>query len=153
MRVQMRVLSAGIHIPETRTRFFMEVARMAKLTAVQVRNARKKEKAYKLADGQGLNFHVAPSGKKTWRYRFRLDSKESTYVLGEYPDMSLEQARTARAKAREKVKAGINPAHERKEKKQAAIEQQRAERELARNSFEAVAREWMQQQGEPGYST
>ena len=41
-----------------------------------------------------------------------------------------------------------NPAHERKGKKQAAIEQQRAERELAKNSFEAVAREWMEQQGE-----
>jgi integrase len=126
----------------------MEVAKMTKLTAVQVRNARQKEKAYKLADGQGLNFHVAPSGKKTWRYRFRLDNKESTYVLGEYPDMSLEQARKARVEAREKVKAGLNPAHERKGQKQAVIEQQRAERELARNSFEAVACEWMQQQGE-----
>ncbi|MCI5139280.1 MAG: DUF4102 domain-containing protein, partial [Candidatus Electrothrix sp. AR1] len=99
---------------------------MTKLTAVQVRKASQKEKAYKLADGQGLNFHVAPSGKKTWRYRFRLNNKESTYVLGEYPDMTLEQARKARAEAREKVKAGINPAHERQEQKRAAIEQQRA---------------------------
>ncbi|MCI5132019.1 MAG: hypothetical protein D3904_10970 [Candidatus Electrothrix sp. EH2] len=30
----------------------MEIARVTKLTAVQVRNARQKEKAYKLADGQ-----------------------------------------------------------------------------------------------------
>ncbi len=44
-----------------------------------------------------LYFHVAESGKKsTWRYRFRVDGKESICVLGEYPDMSLEQARKAR---------------------------------------------------------
>ncbi len=121
---------------------------MSKLTAVQIRNAKPKNKAYKIPDGQGLYFHVSVSGKKTWRYRFKLDNKESTYVLGEYPDMSLEQARKARAEAREKVKANINPAHERRDKKQAVIKQRRAEQEIVRNSFEAVAREWIQQQGE-----
>ncbi len=121
---------------------------MTKLTEIQVRTAKPQGKPYKLSDGQGLNFHVAVSGRKTWRYRFRLDKKESIYVLGEYPDMSLEQARKTRAEAREQVKAGINPAHERREKKLATIEQQRAEREIAGNSFEAVAREWMQQQAE-----
>ncbi|WP_420208533.1 Arm DNA-binding domain-containing protein [Candidatus Electronema sp. JC] len=80
---------------------------MSKLTAVQIRQAKPKDKPYKLPDGQGLYFHVAESGKSTWRYRFRVDGKESTCcVLGEYPDMSLEQARKARAEAREQVKAG-----------------------------------------------
>ncbi|WPD21620.1 MAG: tyrosine-type recombinase/integrase [Candidatus Electrothrix scaldis] len=121
---------------------------MTKLTAIQIRKAKPQEKPYKLSDGQGLNFHVAVSGKKTWRYRFKLEKKESTCVLGEYPEMTLEQARKARAEAREKVKAGKNPAHERRQEKQAVIEQQKAERELTRNSFEAVAREWMQKQAE-----
>ena len=121
---------------------------MAKLTAVQVRKASPKNKPYKLPDGMGLHLHVSTSGKKTWRYRFKLNRKESTCVLGEYPDMSLEQARNARAKAREQVKAGKNPSHERQKEKQAAIEQQHAERKLAQNSFEAVAREWIEQQGE-----
>ncbi|MCW5200593.1 DUF4102 domain-containing protein, partial [Desulfobulbus sp. F4] len=76
---------------------------MSKLTAVQIRQAKPKDKPYKLPDGQGLYFHVAESGKSTWRYRFRVDGKESVCVLGEYPDMSLEQARKARAEAREQV--------------------------------------------------
>ncbi|CAK8722982.1 MAG: protein of unknown function (DUF4102) [Candidatus Electronema aureum] len=105
---------------------------MSKLTAVQIRQAKPKEKPYKLPDGQGLYFHVAESGKSTWRYRFRIDGKESTCVLGEYPDMSLEQAR-------EQVKAGKNQSHERQKEKQAVIEQQKAGRE-------AVAREWMERQ-------
>ncbi len=121
---------------------------MSKLTAVQIRQAKPKDKPYKLPDGQGLYFHVAKSGKSTWRYRFRVDGKESTCVLGEYPDMSLEQARKARAEARELVKAGKNPSHERQKEKQEVIEQQKAEREAAANSFEAVAREWMERQQE-----
>jgi hypothetical protein len=119
---------------------------MSKLTAVQIRQAKPKDKPYKLPDGQGLYFHVAESGKSTWRYRFRVDGKESICVLGEYPDMSLEQARKARAEAREQVKAGKNPSHERQKEKQAVIEQQKAEQAAAANSFEAVAREWMERQ-------
>ena len=80
------------------------------LTAIQVRNAKPKDKPYKLADGKGLFLHVATSGKKTWRYRFELSGTESTFVLGEYPVMSLEAARIDRAAKRELVKAGINPA-------------------------------------------
>ena len=40
------------------------------LTAIEVRNAKPKDKPYKLTDGKGLHLHIAPSGKKTWRYRF-----------------------------------------------------------------------------------
>ncbi len=58
---------------------------MGKLTALQIRNAQTKEKPYKLSDGHGLYFHVAKSGKKTWRYRYKTAGTESTYVIGSYP--------------------------------------------------------------------
>ena len=121
---------------------------MPNLTAIQVRKATTKKKPYKLSDGLGLYLHVSTSGKKTWRYRFKLNQKESTNVLGEYPLMTLEQARKARAEAREQVKAGKNPSHERQQEKQEAIEHQQAERQAVANSFETVAREWMEQQRE-----
>ncbi len=35
------------------------------ITAVQARNAKPREKAYKLNDGKGLFLHIATSGKKT----------------------------------------------------------------------------------------
>ena len=62
--------------------------------------------------------------------------------------MPLEQARKARAEARELVKAGKNPSHERQKEKKEAINQQQAERQTAENSFEAVALDWMEQQRE-----
>jgi integrase len=119
---------------------------MAKLTAVQVKNSKPKNKPYKLTDGQGMYLHVATSGKKTWRYRYKIAGTESTFVLGEYPQMSLEQARKGRIEAREQVKKGINPARERRAIMHDTIAQEKAAREIKLNSFEAVALEWIQQQ-------
>jgi len=121
---------------------------VSKLTGVQIRSAKTQDKPYKLADGYGLYFHVAKSGKRTWRYRFKIAGTESTFTLGEYPQMSLEQARKCRVDAREKVKAGINPARERREKKQALREGEEATRKTGKNSFEFVAHEWIGQQRE-----
>ena len=44
------------------------------------------------------------------------------------------------------IKAGINPADARKQEKQTKVEAREAEKKLAANTFEVVAREWHQQQ-------
>jgi integrase len=120
---------------------------MSKLSAVAVRNAKPKEKPYKLSDGKGLYLHIATSGKRTWRYRFKLAGKESTVVLGEYPAMSLEESRIERIEAREMVKAGKNPAQVRKEEKRAEIIKTEAAKLINKNIFEFIALEWISQQG------
>ena len=116
---------------------------MAKLSATQVRNAKPQDKPYKLSDGQGLYLNVTETGLKTWRYRFRIDGKETTYTLGEYPAMTLEQARLARHAARETVKAGINPTDIRRKEKQEKIEAQLSAKNAFSNSFKTVAMEWL----------
>ena len=116
------------------------------LTAIQVRNAKPKDKPYKLNDGRGLFLHIAKSGKKTWRYRFELSGTESTFVLGEYPVWSLEAARAERAVLRELVKSGVNPADVRRKEKQEAVKVKEAEKKITENSFEAIALDWHQHQ-------
>jgi len=116
------------------------------LTALEVKNAKPKEKPYKLTDGHGLFLYVAPSGKKTWRYRFVIAGTESTFVLGEYPVLSLEKARIERAAAREMVKAGKNPSEERRSKKNEDQRSKKNEQVKIENSFTAVALEWHQNQ-------
>jgi hypothetical protein len=58
------------------------------LTHTQCRNAKPKDKPYKLPDGQGLYLEVKPNGVKAWRYRFDLREggiiKESLFALGDY---------------------------------------------------------------------
>jgi integrase len=109
---------------------------------MEVKNAKPKEKPYKLTDGKGLFLYVAPSGKKTWRYRFAIAGTESTYVLGEYPVLTLEMARVERSVAREMVKEGKNPGEERRLKKQDLLQAKEKEKTKAENSFEAIAHEW-----------
>jgi len=105
------------------------------LTALEVKNAKPKEQPYKITDGKGLFLYIAPSGKKTWRYRFTIAGTESTYVLGEYPLLTLEKARIKRATAREMVKAGKNPGEERRLKKTRRPAGQRKGKNNTRKQF------------------
>jgi len=114
------------------------------LTALEVKNAKPKEKPYKLTDGKGLFLHISTSGKKTWRYRFMITGTESTFVLGEYPVLTLEKARIERTAAREMVKKGKNPSEEKRLKKQREEKIIEDEKVTLENSFEAVACEWHQ---------
>ena len=58
------------------------------LTDTRCRNAKPKEKPFKLTDGKGLHLEVKPSGVKSWRYRFELfregGRKESVFAIGNY---------------------------------------------------------------------
>ncbi|WP_259675107.1 Arm DNA-binding domain-containing protein [Burkholderia pseudomallei] len=70
------------------------------LTDVQCRSAKPRSQSYKLRDEKGLYLEVKPTGSKTWRYRFELFGKESIYTIGEYPSVTLLDARDARRAAR-----------------------------------------------------
>ena len=82
---------------------------------------------------------VSPSGSKYWRLKYRYGGKEKKLALGVYPEVSLKEARELRDEARSKLRYGTDPLAARQEKK----------REIAintANSFEAVAREWLDKQ-------
>lgn len=106
------------------------------LTDTAVRNAKPKEKAYKLADEKGLFLLVHTNGSKYWRFKYRFDGKEKLLALGVYPDVSLKDARDKRDSARKQLAVDkIDPGHHRKAHKTARAAS-------AANSFEVVAREW-----------
>ena len=82
---------------------------MPNLTATQIKNAKSKDKPYSLSDGLGLSLLVNPNKSKWWRFRFQFDSKAKMMSLGTYPEVSLADARTKLAEARQLVTTGINP--------------------------------------------
>ncbi|MDQ7977169.1 integrase arm-type DNA-binding domain-containing protein [Paraburkholderia sp. SARCC-3016] len=107
------------------------------LTDVKIRQAKADVKPLKLTDANGLYLEVKPNGSKLWRYRFRLGEKENLFAIGEYPTMTLADARKERDAARELVRQGINPAHERRK--------QRLENLAAGQlTFKATAEEWLE---------
>ena len=78
-------------------------------TDTAVRNAKPKEKPYKLGDSGGLYALVRPNGSKLWRYKYRLGGKANSRGLGKYPDVSLKEARRRRDECRRDVANGQNP--------------------------------------------
>jgi hypothetical protein len=105
------------------------------LTEEQLANLVTRERPYKVSDGNSLFMLVAPTGLRSWRWRYYIRGREKVLLLGSYPQISLENARSARNQARDKVRAGIDPADEKREAKLALL--------IAHEtSFEAVARAW-----------
>ncbi|MCM2471131.1 tyrosine-type recombinase/integrase [Agrobacterium vitis] len=103
------------------------------------KNAKSTEKAYRLPDGEGLYLRVAPSGAKTWQYRYKTNGKESILSIGPYPAVSLADARKAKEKAQAERRGGRDPnAVKKLQKVMAAIS--------AENTFEPIAREWHERQ-------
>lgn len=102
------------------------------LTDTRVRNAKPKEKPYKLGDSGGLFVIVRPTGKKWWRLKYRFNRKEKLISLGVYPDVSLQEARRRCGEARQLLASGVNPSTKRKA----------AQADNTGDSFETVAREW-----------
>lgn len=111
---------------------------MPSLTDTKVRLAKPTDKPYSLQDGSGLYLEIRPSGAKFWRYRYWLTpEKDGRYTIGEYPAVSLADARREREWVRELVRQGLNPTDEKKTEKI----RQAGDRA---NTFEAVAREWLE---------
>jgi integrase len=105
------------------------------LADVAIRNAKPKERPWKLFDGGGLFLEITPSGGKLWRFKYRFGGKEKLLAVGIWPDVSLTAARRKREEARELLAQGIDPSEARKAERL-------RRKTLAENTFEAIAREW-----------
>lgn len=106
------------------------------LTATACNNAKPKEKPYKLSDEKGMYLEVMPNGSKYWRLKYRIGGKEKRLALGVFPEVSLAEARDKRDTARKQVSEGTDPGAAKQEAKRVA-------KIATANSFEAIAREWL----------
>lgn len=104
------------------------------LTDTQVRNAKPKDKAYKLSDSGGLFLLVHPNGSKYWRQKYRFSGKEKILSHGVYPDVKLKDARDKRDDARKLISNRIDPQQ---------VKQNQKRIDAGLESFEHVAREWL----------
>ncbi|MCO1333488.1 integrase arm-type DNA-binding domain-containing protein [Microbulbifer sp. OS29] len=107
------------------------------LTELQVKQARAKEKDYKLSDEKGMFLLVTKTGGRYWRLKYRHPhtKKERKLALGVYPETSLKRARQKRDEARNLILDGIDPSDHRK-----AL--QAENHTAATNTFEALALDW-----------
>ena len=97
------------------------------LSEQRIRQAKPKDKIYYLADDDGLSLKIEPNGTKSWSYRYSISgtTKRPRVKLGNYPELSLKAARTARDSKKEYVSAG------------------QSEQKLQLLTFSRVAEEWL----------
>lgn len=60
-------------------------------------------------DGGGLYLEVSPAGGKHWRMKYRYNGKEKRLSFGEYPLISLKEAREKRDEAKRLLTNGQDP--------------------------------------------
>lgn len=99
------------------------------------KNAKPKEKTYKMSDGGGLYLEVTPKGSKLWRLKYRFLNKQKKLSIGKYPIITLAEARTHRDEAKRLLTDGLDPASVKQEIKRERMND-------ASNTFEVIAREW-----------
>jgi hypothetical protein len=79
------------------------------LTENQAKNAKPLERAYKLADSEGLFLLVQPNGAKLWRMKYRFAGKEKLLSFGAYPALGIAAAREKRRAAKAVLAEGKDP--------------------------------------------
>ncbi len=94
------------------------------LTDTALKNLKPKEKAYKVADRDGMYVHVTTSGSITFRYDYRLHGRRETLTIGKYgpSGLSLARARERCLDARRAVAEGLSPAQEKQREKRRVLE-------------------------------
>lgn len=111
---------------------------VSRLTDIRCRNSRyEKGGSNRLFDGGGLYLELLPSGSKKWRLKYRQpNGKENRLTFGDYPQISLGQARIERENAKQTLRDGKDPALERD------IERAKLA-EAAENTFQKLSEEWL----------
>lgn len=109
------------------------------LSDTKIKSLKPKEKMYRVLDAERLYIEVRPSGKKIWRFKYTLNGKEGTVSFGEYPIVSLAEARKKKDESKALLKDDINPVDDKKKKKIEAVT-------ATTNTFKAVAEEYALEQ-------
>lgn len=108
------------------------------LTSTEIKLAKPKDKEYNLADGRGLYLRVKPNCSKLWLFNYTrpIAKKRANLGLGNYPDLSLADAREKAQELRTILAKGIDPQEYRQEQEAKA-------REAFANTFQVVANRWL----------
>lgn len=105
------------------------------LTDIKIKSLKPKEKPYKVFDGDGLYIYVTMKGVKKWRIKYYYNGKDSIYTVGDYPAVSLRDARSRLLEVKEMLAQGKNPAVEKKK-----------HTPVSGGTFREIAAEWADKQ-------
>ena len=82
-----------------------------KFTDAKIRALKPKSSRYEVWEGgrNGFGIRLSPHGRKSWVFMYWFEGTQKRMTFGVYPEMTLEKAHSAHAKAREQLIKGIDP--------------------------------------------
>jgi len=86
------------------------------ITDIQHKNAKPKDKDYTIKVDRGLSLLVKKSDSKLWRFRYSFYSKRCLISVGQYPQVTIRQARNTLQEYLDMLADGINTSTHKKEK-------------------------------------
>lgn len=112
------------------------------LTDTAIKALKPADKPFKKSDGGGLYVWMTPNGTRTWRMDYRFLGKGKTLTIGQYPGISLADARRRRDEAKLLIADGIDPSSQKKlEKLQAKVAHDNTFAALAEEHFERLEKQ------------
>ena len=114
---------------------------MPPLTELQLRAIKPSDKVSRHYDKESLYLEVHPSGSKLWKWKYRIEGKEKRLSFGEWPTVSLKEAREKQKDAGKLLSDGVDPILKYGKRKR-RVESVKGQKKKGR-SFESVAREWV----------
>ncbi len=76
------------------------------LTVRQLNALKSRDKAYKVTDTDGLFVNVSVTGVLSWRYNYKIGGKQKTKTYGQYPVLTLAEARDVHAAFKKSLALG-----------------------------------------------
>ena len=117
------------------------MAQVKPLNDTQIKNAKSTGEVGGawLADGDGLYLVITPIGSKIWKFRYftPIQKARTTYTIGNYPDISLSEARQIRSECQALLAKEIDPNSHRQQQSQKKLTE-------LNNTFEKVAQSWFE---------
>ncbi|MEX8132934.1 tyrosine-type recombinase/integrase [Acinetobacter nosocomialis] len=92
------------------------------LNDLKIKRLKPIEKVFRVADHSGLCLEVRPSGGKFWRFRYRYLTKANMLTIGQYPEVSLAEARLKTLEFRKQLANGVDPSSYQQEELLKAIQ-------------------------------
>jgi integrase len=82
-----------------------------KFTDAKIRSLKPKSSRYEIWEGgrNGFGIRISPHGRKSWVFMYWFEGMQKRMTFGVYPEMTLEKAHSAHAKAREHLINKIDP--------------------------------------------
>jgi integrase len=87
------------------------------LTDLQIKKFVPRNTRFEVSDSKGLYIRVTPNGTKSWVFRYQFNGMPRRMTFGNYPGITLADARTRHGEALQELQRGIDPGLKAREEK------------------------------------